>query len=68
MEHHQEGASIKRPHFLTVGNYPHWKVKIKYFLKMQNEKVWNAVEFGWNSPRVLDREGRPTSVVKPNVE
>ena len=41
---------------------------MEYFLKIQSEKVWNAIEFGWNSPKVLDREGRPTSVVKPKVE
>ena len=57
MEHHQEGASIERP------PYPHWKVKMKYFLKMQSEKVWNSIEFGWTPPK-----NRSTSVIKPKVE
>ncbi|XP_059599385.1 retrovirus-related Pol polyprotein from transposon RE1 [Vitis vinifera] len=35
---------------------------------MQSEKVWNAVEFGWSPPKVLDREGRPTNVIKPKLE
>ena len=35
---------------------------------MQSKKVWNAIKFGWNSPKVLDREGRRTSMVKPKVE
>ncbi|RVW62743.1 hypothetical protein CK203_060213 [Vitis vinifera] len=39
MEPHQEGTSIGRPPFLTGENYSHWKVR------MQSEKVWNAVEF-----------------------
>ncbi|RVW32390.1 hypothetical protein CK203_087548 [Vitis vinifera] len=64
MEPHQEGASIGRPPFLTSENYSHWKVRMQYFLKMQSEKVWNAVEFGWSPPKVLDREGRPTNVIK----
>ena len=68
MEHHQEGASIGRPPFLTDDNYPHWKVKMDYFLKMQSEKIWNTIEFGWNPTKVLDRECRPTSVVKAKVE
>ena len=52
MEPHQEGASIGRPPFLTGENYSHWKVRMQYFLKMQSEKVWNAVEFGWSPPKV----------------
>ena len=35
---------------------------------MQSGKIWNAIEFGWNPTKVLDREGRPTSVVKAKVE
>ncbi|WKA03659.1 hypothetical protein VitviT2T_021758 [Vitis vinifera] len=35
---------------------------------MQSEKVWNVVEFGWSLPKVLDREGRPTNVIKPKLE
>ena len=68
MEPHQEGASIGRPPFLIGENYSHWKVRMQYFLKMQSEKVWNAVEFGWSPPKVLDREGRPTNVIKPKLE
>ena len=49
MEPHQEGASIGRPPFLIEENYSHWKVR------MQSEKVWNAVEFGWSPPKVLEK-------------
>ncbi|RVW23645.1 hypothetical protein CK203_093944 [Vitis vinifera] len=35
---------------------------------MQSEKVWNVVEFGWSPPKVLDRERRPTNVIKPKLE
>ena len=41
---------------------------MQYFLKMQCEKVWNAVEFGWSPHKVLDREGRLTNVIKPKLE
>ena len=41
---------------------------MQYFLKMQNEKVWNFVELGWNPPKVLDREGRPTNVIKSKLD
>ena len=68
MEPHQERASMGRPPFLTGENYSHWKVKMQYFLKIQREKVWTAVEFGWSPPMVLDRESRSTNVVKPKLE
>ena len=63
-----EPHNIGRPPFLTNENYSHWKVRMQYLLKKQNEKVWNAVEFGWSPPEVLDKEGRPTSVIKLKLE
>ena len=68
MEPHQESASIGRPPFLIDKKYSHWKVRMQYFLNMQSEKVWNVVGFGWSPPKVLDREGRPTNVIKPKLE
>ena len=68
MEPHQERAFIGRSPFLNGENYSHWKVKMQYFLKMQSENFWNIVEFGWSPPKVLDREGRPTNVMKPKLE
>ena len=41
---------------------------MQYFLKMQSEKVWNVVEFGWSPPKVLDREWKPTNVIKPKLK
>ena len=68
MEPHQEKASIGTPPFLISENDFYWKMRMQYFLKMQSEKVWNAVEFGWSPPKVLDREDRPTNVIKPKLE
>ena len=41
---------------------------MQYFLKMQSEKIWNVVEFGQSLPKVLDREGKLTNVIKPKLE
>ena len=41
---------------------------MQYFLKKQSEKVWNIVEFGCSPPKVLDKEGTPTKVIKPKLE
>ena len=29
-----------------------------FFLKMQDKKVWNLVEYGWKPPLILDAQGR----------
>ena len=39
-----------------------------YFLNIQSEKVWNPIEFGWTPPKVLDKEGKSTSVIKPTLD
>ncbi|KAL6334591.1 hypothetical protein AAG906_019095 [Vitis piasezkii] len=52
------------------------KLKVKVLVKWSRkdwlasvrEKVWNVVEFGWSPPKVLDREGRPTNVIKLKLE
>ena len=41
---------------------------MQYFLKMQSDKIWNVVEFGQSPPKVLDREGKLTNVIKPKLE
>ena len=41
---------------------------MQYFLKMQSEKFWNFIEFSWPPTKVLDREGRPTNVMKLKLE
>ena len=53
---------------LLLGELVASKVLQQYLLKMQSEKVWNVVEFGWSPPKVLDREGRPTNVIKLKLE
>ena len=43
-------------------------MKMQYFFKMQIEKVWNVVEFGWSAPKMLNKEDRPTYVIRPKLE
>ena len=49
--------------FILIGK---WECNI--FLKLQRKKVWNTIEFGWSPPKVLDRENRPTNIIKPKLE
>ena len=37
---------------LLLGELVASKVLQQYLLKMQSEKVWNVVEFGWSPPKV----------------
>ena len=37
------------PHF-DGSNYAYWKVRMKAFLKLIDERVWNSVEYGWEKP------------------
>ncbi|KAL6349799.1 hypothetical protein AAG906_001686 [Vitis piasezkii] len=53
---------------LLLGELVAYEVLQQYLLKMQSEKIWNVVEFGWSPPKVLDREGRLTNVIKLKLE
>ena len=44
MEH---GHSLVIPPHFDGNNYAYWKVRMKAFLKLINERVWNSVEYGW---------------------
>ena len=39
-----------------------------FFLKMQGEQVWNAMEFGWGLPLKLDGARRFIGELKSNKE
>ncbi|XP_060968799.1 uncharacterized protein LOC133036276 [Cannabis sativa] len=51
-----EGTSIVRPPLLNDSNYPYWKVRMRAFIKSQNEKAWRMVLSGWSPPVVVDSE------------
>ncbi|CAM8895555.1 unnamed protein product [Rhodiola kirilowii] len=48
----REGQNITRPSLLEGNNYGYWRVRMKAFLKSQDESVWEAVENGWTPPVV----------------
>ncbi|CAM8968751.1 unnamed protein product [Rhodiola kirilowii] len=48
----REGQNITRPPLLEGNNYGYWKVRMKAFLKSQDESVWEAIENGWTPPVV----------------
>ncbi|RVW13532.1 hypothetical protein CK203_101442 [Vitis vinifera] len=39
---------------------------MKFFLQMQGERVWNAVEYVWEPPLILDVHGRSTGELNLN--
>ncbi|CAM8978738.1 unnamed protein product [Rhodiola kirilowii] len=46
----REGQNITRPPLLERNKYRYWRVRMKAFLKSQDESVWEAVENGWTHP------------------
>ena len=45
-----EGGNINRPPLFDGTNYAYWKVRMRAFLIAIDERVWQAVEFGWKHP------------------
>ncbi|CAM8883833.1 unnamed protein product [Rhodiola kirilowii] len=50
----REGQNITRPPLLEGNKYGYWRVRMKAFLKSQDESVWEAVENGWAHPEVTE--------------
>ncbi|CAM8954176.1 unnamed protein product [Rhodiola kirilowii] len=46
----REGQNITRPPLLEGNKYGYWRVRMKAFLKSQDESVWEAVKNGWTHP------------------
>ncbi|CAM8913943.1 unnamed protein product [Rhodiola kirilowii] len=60
----REGQNITRPPLLEGNKYGYWKVRMKAFLKSQDESVWEAVEQGWTHPVATDEEGKLSLLAK----
>lgn len=50
MEPQRVESSTNNPSYFDRNNNSHWKVHMKFFLKMQEKHVWNFVEFRWETP------------------
>ena len=61
-----EGTSITRPPLLNDTNYPYWKVRMRAFIKSQDERAWRSILTGWTPPVEQDDEGN--SKVKSELE
>ena len=68
MEQSKSGAPLNSPPYLDRNNYSHWKARMMVFLKIQGERVWNLVEYGWGPPLILDAQGRSIRELKPKHE
>ena len=47
MEHGH--SFVISPHF-DGNNYAYWKVRMKTFLKLIDERIWNSIEYEWEKP------------------
>ncbi|CAM8900285.1 unnamed protein product [Rhodiola kirilowii] len=46
----REGQNITRPPLFEGNKYGYWRVRMKAFLKSQDESVWEVVENRWTHP------------------
>ena len=46
----KHGHSLVIPPHFDGNNYAYWKVRMKAFLKLIDERVWNSVKYGWEKP------------------
>ena len=53
MEH---GHSLVIPPQFDGNNYAYWKVRMKAFLKLIDERVWNSIDYEWEKPNTLVSE------------
>ncbi|CAM8999130.1 unnamed protein product [Rhodiola kirilowii] len=60
----REGQNITQPPLLEGNKYGYWRVRMKAFLKSQDEAVWEAVEQGWTHPVTTDKEGKVSLLAK----
>ncbi|CAM8943821.1 unnamed protein product [Rhodiola kirilowii] len=60
----REGQNITRPPLLEGNKYGYWRVRMKAFLKSQDESVWDAVEQGWTHSVATDEEGKVSLLAK----
>ncbi|XP_071722763.1 uncharacterized protein [Rutidosis leptorrhynchoides] len=49
----EEGGSTTRPPLLTDINYDYWKVRMKWYLKSQDEAIWRATQVRWTPPTAI---------------
>ena len=49
-----EGGYVTRPPLLNDSNYSYWKVRMRAFIKSQEEKAWRSILTGWKPPSESD--------------
>ena len=45
------GQSLIIPPLFDGTNYAYWKVRMRAFLQLLDEKVWQVLEIGWTKPK-----------------
>ncbi|CAM8920686.1 unnamed protein product [Rhodiola kirilowii] len=60
----REEQNVSRLPLLEGNKYVYWRVRMKAFLKSQDESVWKAVEQGWTNPVTIDEGGKVVPLVE----
>ncbi|CAM8977784.1 unnamed protein product [Rhodiola kirilowii] len=60
----KEGQNITHPPPLEGNKYGYWRVRMKAFLKSQDDTIWEAVKQGWTHPVTTDKAGKVSPLAK----
>ncbi|CAM8917272.1 unnamed protein product [Rhodiola kirilowii] len=60
----REGRNISRPPLLEGNKYGYWRVRMKAFLKSQDESIWKVVEQGWTHLVTIEEGGKVVSLAE----
>ena len=60
------GQSLLIPHLFDGTNYAYWKVRMKVFLQVLSEKVWQAVEVSWIKPKEAPVDWDEATIIAAN--
>ena len=59
--------SLNSPPYFDGSNYAFWKVRMRGFLCLIDETVWDVVDVGWTRPEAAKSTGDKAALATANV-
>ena len=60
------GKSLIIPPLFDGINYAYWKVRIRAFLQLLDEKMWQAIKIGYSKPKEAPTDWEDTKIKTTN--
>ena len=62
-----QSQSLNVPPYFGGSNYAFWKVRMRVFLCLIDETVWDAIDIGWTRPKAAKSTWSKVVLVASNV-